>query len=446
MRRASACPARARAADPLAAPLSGGALQRCACGGGCPACRAKAAGLAAVPIHPADDVYERKADRVADRVMRGGRASALGATPTLPSISRLQRCSCGGGGTCPECGAKQNEEDLQRSASGPGGPGVAPPIVHEVLRSSGQPLDAASRAFFEPRFGRGFGEVRVHTDARAAESARAVGAVAYTVGANLVFDAGRYAPGSAEGRRLLAHELAHVVQQDGRPVSAGPLPVAPADAPEEHVAQAAAARVAAGQAVPPLGGVARQAVARQRPAAPPTAPAREWVPDDPLCRVLLREQTAGTWQAILDFNAITGAPPGRGIMARRNDGTRFDLNWALDIAYVTGEFGGDCSALVGAAFGTLGQVLCAGLGATTGMVSYAFARVIGGVVTAFVEGPGAGLRYATTGALNFENRNGADVGLTLGASGAMPRPMRIRDFIHPSQVERCEAAVAGRGR
>jgi hypothetical protein len=91
----------------------------------------------------------------------------------------------------------------------------APPIVGEVLRSSGQPLDQATRAFFEPRFGHDFSQVRVHTDARAAESARAVNAVAYTVGEHMVFDIGHYAPSTGQGRNVLAHELTHVLQQGG---------------------------------------------------------------------------------------------------------------------------------------------------------------------------------------------------------------------------------------
>ena len=77
----------------------------------------------------------------------------------------------------------------------------------------GQPLDARSRAFMEPRLGHNFSNVRVHTDSRAAESARAVNARAYTVGRDVVFDANQYAPHSNEGRKLLAHELTHVVQQ-----------------------------------------------------------------------------------------------------------------------------------------------------------------------------------------------------------------------------------------
>jgi len=97
----------------------------------------------------------------------------------------------------------------------PAGATQAPAIVHEVLRSPGAPLDAPTRDFMEPRFGRDFGDVRVHADARAAESARALEALAYTVGRNVVFAAGHYAPQSAAGRQLLAHELSHVVQQRG---------------------------------------------------------------------------------------------------------------------------------------------------------------------------------------------------------------------------------------
>jgi hypothetical protein len=100
------------------------------------------------------------------------------------------------------------------SGEAAGGAGVeVPPIVHAALGSPGQPLDAATRAFMEPRFGRDLSHVRVHQDQAAAVSARAVNASAYTVGRDVVFGAGRYAPHSESGRRLLAHELTHVVQQ-----------------------------------------------------------------------------------------------------------------------------------------------------------------------------------------------------------------------------------------
>jgi hypothetical protein len=90
-----------------------------------------------------------------------------------------------------------------------------PPIVHEVLRSPGQPLDGTTRAFMEPRFGHDFSRVRVHTDAKGAESAIAVNALAYTVGRDVVFGEGQYAPETSQGRKLIAHELMHVIQQSG---------------------------------------------------------------------------------------------------------------------------------------------------------------------------------------------------------------------------------------
>ena len=93
---------------------------------------------------------------------------------------------------------------------------AAPPVVHDVLASSGRPLDSHARAFMEARLGHDFSRVRVHTDARASESAYSVDALAYTVGQNIVFRANRFAPSTPAGNALLAHELAHVVQQTGR--------------------------------------------------------------------------------------------------------------------------------------------------------------------------------------------------------------------------------------
>ena len=111
--------------------------------------------------------------------------------------------------------SKRDEEELtrQRSSVNHAGAVTAPLIVHEVLRSQGRPLDPATRTFMEPRFGHDFSRVRVHTDAKAAESARAVNALAYTVGEHVVFGSGQYVPHTATGRQLAVHELAHVVQQ-----------------------------------------------------------------------------------------------------------------------------------------------------------------------------------------------------------------------------------------
>lgn len=91
---------------------------------------------------------------------------------------------------------------------------TVPPVVQEVLASSGQPLEPATREFMEMRFGHDFGRVRVHTNDKASRSANTLQASAYTVGHHLVFDEGQYAPRTMDGRVRLAHELAHVVQQE----------------------------------------------------------------------------------------------------------------------------------------------------------------------------------------------------------------------------------------
>lgn len=93
------------------------------------------------------------------------------------------------------------------------GPADVPPVVHEAMAAPGQALDPATRGFMERRFGHDFGQVRVHADAKAAEAARAVRAQAYTFGRNVVFGAGKFAPGTHAGKHLLAHELTHVLQQ-----------------------------------------------------------------------------------------------------------------------------------------------------------------------------------------------------------------------------------------
>jgi hypothetical protein len=126
-----------------------------------------------------------------------------------------RKCDCGEhsmGGECDEC--KKKHSTLQRSAVGTATQSAVPPVVHEVLRSQGQPLERNTRGFMESRLGQDFSRVRVHSDAQAGESARAVGALAYTVGHDLVFAPQQFAPKTASGRLLLAHELAHTVQQE----------------------------------------------------------------------------------------------------------------------------------------------------------------------------------------------------------------------------------------
>ncbi len=155
----------------------------------------------------------------------------------------LQRkCECGGGPDCDcDTGTKKHHGELHRAATGAWRVPQAPPIVHDVLRSPGQPLDSDTLAFFESRFGRDLSAVRVHTDSHAAESARAVHALGYTVGEHIAFAAGQYQPGSESGRRLLAHELAHTAQQQGAARDSESLAVAPATGPDEQIADRMAA-------------------------------------------------------------------------------------------------------------------------------------------------------------------------------------------------------------
>ncbi|BCZ84348.1 hypothetical protein PTKU64_80230 [Paraburkholderia terrae] len=159
-----------------------------------------------------NDPLEHEADRIADQVMR---APEPGAAETGNPTQLNDQWTA--------CKYDQLQRDPQAGSQAPAS--EVPEIVHEQLRAPGQPLDSETRAYFEPRFGFDFGTVRVHHDSRAAESARSVGALAYTVGANVVFAAGMYRPHDPGARKLLAHELVHVVQQGAastlivRPVS-----------------------------------------------------------------------------------------------------------------------------------------------------------------------------------------------------------------------------------
>jgi hypothetical protein len=158
-------------------------------------------------VGQANDPLEHQADRVAKQVMRMP-------DPTVSTVAAPPQVSR-------KCAACEEEEakTLQSKRTGAPAPSTAeaPGSVHAVLGSPGQRLDAATRAFFEPRFGHDFTRVRVHADARAAISAAEVGARAYAVGKDIVFGAGEYEPRKPEGQRLLAHELVHVIQQAAGP-------------------------------------------------------------------------------------------------------------------------------------------------------------------------------------------------------------------------------------
>lgn len=150
------------------------------------------------------DTYEDEAERISERVMR---------MPEPP-----QRCTCSSGGECPKCQTEQPDLaparlQTKRVGANDAQQIEAPPIVLDVLAAPGQPLDSTTRGFMEPRFGHDFSQVRVHADAKAAQSAHAVNALAYTVGRHMVFGERQYQPSTDVGRRLLAHELSHTIQQ-----------------------------------------------------------------------------------------------------------------------------------------------------------------------------------------------------------------------------------------
>lgn len=168
-------------------------------------------------IGAVDDPLEHEADRVADQAMRMTEV----VPPRVADASRVavrRRCAA----------CQEEEATAQRALAGPAtAVGPAPPSVAAVLRGPGQPLDPGARAFFEPRFGRDLGGVRVHADAAADLASRSIGARAFTVADHIAFAGGEYAPGSAAGRSLLAHELTHVLQQGGERYAAGSAGPAP---------------------------------------------------------------------------------------------------------------------------------------------------------------------------------------------------------------------------
>lgn len=233
---------RAVTPDPAGGPrrASGGNqawLRRLASGGGA---KSQAANGSDLLIGGQNDPLEHEADRVADQVMRtpdprsDPPADAL-ASP-VGDLRLGRKCSAcdkeepkiqakaGPQGLARKCSACEDEDKTVRpkaAGAAPAGAGqAAPPAVRGVLDTPGRPLDAPLRDFFEPRFGSDFSAVRLHTDAEAGASARQVGALAYAAGHHVVVDPDHYRPDDDAGRRLLAHELAHTLQQGaGQPLA-----------------------------------------------------------------------------------------------------------------------------------------------------------------------------------------------------------------------------------
>src|SRR5258705_13457757 len=185
---------------------------------------------------------------------------------TAPAIFLQRKCACGGSpgvrGAWEEC----QENRQQRKAATATSLGAVPLSVSAALRASGQSLDAHTREYMEGRFGHDFGHVRIHTDTGAVDSARAVDALAYTVGQDVVFASGQYAPNTPAGRRLLAHELTHVLQQSAGSASLQPrLEIGAANDQAENEADRVAAQGTSAEAGARQGGGTEGAA----PLAPP---------------------------------------------------------------------------------------------------------------------------------------------------------------------------------
>lgn len=172
-------------------------------------------------IGASNDKYEREADRVADQVIRKPAGQETGLRSQLSGSNSgvsIQRMRTG----YPQ--NSDNEKTLRARVSSVHARTVTPNAVSGIqsLQGRGQPLGKSTRSYFEPRFGHDFSKVRIHVDNRSAGLADSIGAKAFTLGQDVVFGHDQYQPGSMEGRRLIAHELAHTVQQaNGSPATLG---------------------------------------------------------------------------------------------------------------------------------------------------------------------------------------------------------------------------------
>jgi hypothetical protein len=159
---------------------------------------------AKLTINDPGDEYEQEADAMADKVMRMPVHDRSFFSPVSANISHLQR-------KCAHC---EEEEKLQRSETGNHPITDITASVHKTLGSSGQSLDKSTRSYMEQRFGYDFNDVQIHSDSLAHQSSSEINALAFTHDNHIVFGEGQYQPGTDSGKRLLAHELTHVIQQD----------------------------------------------------------------------------------------------------------------------------------------------------------------------------------------------------------------------------------------
>lgn len=166
-------------------------------------------------VNTPGDVYEWEADHVADRVLR------------MPESAIQRACTCGG--ECPECQSEQHQHHKKRVQTKPvalksGDSDIKSSQVQEkagFLGRGGQPLPDSVRSYFEPRFGHDFSQIRIRADGQARRLCRFINAQAFTYGNNIYFGEGYFSPDTRSGKRLLAHELTHTLQQQDSTASMG---------------------------------------------------------------------------------------------------------------------------------------------------------------------------------------------------------------------------------
>lgn len=305
-----------------------------------------------------------------------------------------------------------------------------------LARSAGQPLPGALADRFGALLGGDFGRVKVHDDAVADEAAAQIEAEAFALGEDVYFARGRYAPHTARGQALLAHELTHVAQEQGgaRTIRlAGPIQARAAEAAERVAAKATGTL----HLSPASSELSEQERERLRA----------------IQEILAYEQEHGTWDTIQRYNAITGSIPGRNVWVRTSEGGVADLCWMFDVAYAAGVSGGTASDVLGSVFGGPGQWLGAALTTSAVGLSYLGGRFAGALVEGYDRG-WSGFSGYMKGTLNEDNVNGMVLARRLSVSAALGERLTIREVIHPTVLEQIERLgvrrsalrVAGRDR
>lgn len=198
-----------------AGPLStmwnqGGLVQRqsnCVCGGGCPKCQSKSRIQPKLKVGAANDKYEQEADRVAEQIVNSGSYSSTGDNPAQNRIQRM----------CDNCEEEEQDKENSVQRKSRSDRDTTMPSRTESyidsLSGGGAPLSRSEAQYFEPRFGHSFSKIRVHTGESADRAANSINARAFTLGNNIAFARGEYDFSSVSGRKLMAHELAHTLQQ-----------------------------------------------------------------------------------------------------------------------------------------------------------------------------------------------------------------------------------------